>query len=207
MDQCRGIGKEDSSATQKRREAMIRDTIIRRIVQLDMAGNPLVEDDIRSAEELLYLAAIEEFGSWDTAIEYAGVSVRDALLSRELSPERVKHRLRRLCTTGYDLGATVNRNRDKSLYLAALKHFGTWRKALASAGIDLKNVANRKPKHLTRETMLLWIRGRHETGKTLMYRDACLENRDYALAIRREFGSWIRAVREALGKPPPDERS
>ncbi len=28
----------------------------------------------------------------------------------------------------------------------------------------------------------------------------------YALAIRREFGSWIRAVREALGKPPPDER-
>jgi hypothetical protein len=186
---------------------MIRDTIIRRIVQLDMAGNPLVEDDIRSAEELLYLAAIEEFGSWDTAIEYAGVSVRDALLSRELSPERVKHRLRRLCTTGYDLGATVNRNRDKSLYLAALKHFGTWRKALASAGIDLKNVANRKPKHLTRETMLLWIRGRHETGKTLMYRDACLENRDYALAIRREFGSWIRAVREALGKPPPDDRS
>jgi hypothetical protein len=207
MDQCLGIGKEDSPAKQKRREAMIRDTIIRRIVQLDMAGNPLVEDDIRSAEELLYLAAIEEFGSWDTAIEYAGVSVRDALLSRELSPERVKHRLRRLCTTGYDLGATVNRNRDKSLYLAALKHFGTWRKALASAGIDLKNVANRKPKHLTRETMLLWIRGRYETGKTLMYRDACLENRDYALAIRREFGSWIRAVREALGKPPPDERS
>ena len=186
---------------------MIRETIIRRIVQLDIAGNALVEEEIRSAEELLYLAAIKEFGSWDTAIEYAGVSVRDALLSRELSPERVTHRLRRLCTTGYDLGAKVNRNRDKALYLAALKHFGTWRKALASAGIDLKNVANRKPRHLTRETMLLWIRGRHETGKTLMYRDACLENRDYALAIRREFGSWIRAVREALGKNPPDDHS
>ncbi len=40
-----------------------------------------------------------------------------------------------------------------------------------------------------------------------MYRDACLENRDYALAIRREFGSWIRAVREALGKNPPEEHS
>jgi len=63
---------------------MIRDTIIRRIVQLDMAGNPLVEEEIQAAEELLYLAAIKEFGSWDTAIEYAGVSVRDALLSKAL---------------------------------------------------------------------------------------------------------------------------
>jgi hypothetical protein len=37
--------------------------------------------------------------------------------------------------------------------------------------------------------MLLWIRNRQAAGQTLAFTEVCLENRDYALAIRREFGS------------------
>ena len=177
---------------------MIRDTIIRRIVQLDMADNPLVEDDIRFAEELLYLAAIEEFGSWQTALDYAGVRARDVGRSRELTAKRVKQRLRRLCTTGYDLGAHLNRERDRELYYAALHHFGTWRQALTASGINLSNVTHKTTKHLNRATMVLWLQCRKAEGKTVMYRDVCLENRLYALAIRREFGSWIKAIEQAF---------
>ncbi len=56
---------------------MIRDTIIRKIVELDVAGNSLHEDNVQATNDLLYQAAMSEFGSWETALLYAGVSARD----------------------------------------------------------------------------------------------------------------------------------
>lgn len=185
---------------------MIRETIIRKIVEMDVAGHRLVEESVREANELLYEAAVNEFGSWQTALDYAGVSARDVARSRELTAERVKQRLRRLCTTGYDLGAHLNRERDRELYYAALHHFGTWRLALTASGINLSNVASKSMKHLNRATMLFWLRSRKAEGKTVMYRDVCLENRNYALAIRREFGSWIKAMKEAFPSEDDEKR-
>lgn len=176
---------------------MIRETIIRKIVELDVAGNSLHEDNVQATNDLLHQAAISEFGSWETALLYAGVSVRDVGRFRDLSPERIKQQLRRLCTTGYDLGAKVNQERDRALYDAARQHFGGWRDALAAAGINLANVTHRKPKNLDREAMLRWLRNRHSAQQTLVYTEVCLENRDYALAIRREFGSWAKAIDQA----------
>jgi len=183
---------------------MIRETIIRTIVELDVAGHRLAEESVRATNELLYEAAINEFGSWQTALDYAGVRARDVGRSRDLTAERVKRRLRRLCTTGYDLGAHVNRERDRELYYAALHHFGNWRGALSAAGINLANIARRKPKHLDRDSMILWLRNRQVSGQSTIYWEVCLENREYALAIRREFGSWEKAIKEAI---PPTEAS
>lgn len=92
----------------------------------------------------------------------------------------------------------MNRSRDRGLYEAALRHYGSWRKALKAAGVNMANVTHRKPKHLDREAMILWIRNRQDVGESLVYTDVCLENRAYALAINREFGSWARAVEAAL---------
>ncbi len=47
--------------------------------------------------------------------------------------------------------------------------------------------------------MIQWLRNRQSTGQSLTYSEVCLENRDYALAIRREFRSWIRALNAAVG--------
>ena len=49
--------------------------------------------------------------------------------------------------------------------------------------------SHRRPKHLDRETMLLWIQQRHAAGQSLVWTTVCLENRDHALATRREFYS------------------
>lgn len=176
---------------------MIRRTIIRKIVERDVAGQSLLEDDARSTDELLYLAAVSEFGSWETALQYAGVSAHDFRRCRDLSPERVRKQLCRLCTTGYDLGAKVNRSRDRALYDAAVQHFGSWREALSAAGINLTNVSHRRPRHLDREMMILWLRNRHAAGQSLIYTEVCLENRDHALAIRRAFDSWSKALKAA----------
>ncbi|MDA8745841.1 hypothetical protein N9N28_14525 [Rubripirellula amarantea] len=177
---------------------MIREAIIRKIVERDVAGESLLEDEVRTSEDLLHAAAIEEFGSWETALEYSGVRARDVGRSRELTPERTTQQLRRLCTTGYDLAAMVNRSRNRPLYDAALRHHGTWRAALTAAGIDLSNVSRRRPENFDRETMILWLRERQAAGQSLVYSEVCLENRDKAMAIRRTFGSWTAAIKIAL---------
>ncbi|KAA1258091.1 hypothetical protein LF1_06060 [Rubripirellula obstinata] len=176
---------------------MIREAIIRKIVERDLAGESLLEDEVRSDDELLHAAAIEDFGSWETALEYSGVRARDVGRSRELTPERTAQQLRRLCTTGYDLAAKVNRSRNRPLYEAALRHHGTWRAALTAAGINLANVSRRRPENFDRETMILWIRQREAAGQSLVYSEVCLENRDKAMAIRRTFGSWSKAMEAA----------
>jgi len=63
---------------------MIRETIIRKIVELELAGHSLLEDNVRTTDELLYAAAVSEFGSWETALDYAGVSPRAVGRSRDL---------------------------------------------------------------------------------------------------------------------------
>jgi hypothetical protein len=67
----------------------------------------------------------------------------------------------------------------------------------------MANVTHRRPKHLDRESMLLWLRNRTESDQSITFSEVCLENRDYALAIKREFGSWARALEEAF--PTSDE--
>jgi hypothetical protein len=56
---------------------MIRETIIRKIVELDVAGHSLLEENIRSIDELLHASAVNEFGSWETALQYSGVSAHN----------------------------------------------------------------------------------------------------------------------------------
>ena len=176
---------------------MIREAIIRKLVERDLAGESLREEDVRRSDQLVHAAAINEFGSWETALAYAGVDARHVATSRDLNQARVEQQLRRLCTTGYDLGAMVNRSRDRALYDAALRYHGSWRAALTAAGINLANVSRRRPENFDRETMLLWLRNRQAAGESLIYTEVCLEHRDKALAIRRTFGSWQRAVDEA----------
>jgi hypothetical protein len=92
----------------------------------------------------------------------------------------------------------VNRSRDRALYEAAIRHFGSWREALTTAGINLANVTRHRPKNLDRDAMLLWIRNRKEAGQSITFSEVCFENRDYALAIKREFRSWAKAIEMSI---------
>ncbi len=42
--------------------------------------------------------------------------------------------------------------------------------------------------------MILWLQQRQAAGQSLRWTVVCLENRDHALAIRREFGNWRDAI-------------
>jgi hypothetical protein len=47
------------------------------------------------------------------------------------------------------------------------------------------------------ETMKLWLKEREASGQSLVWTKVCLENRTYALAIRRRFRSWKKALKAA----------
>ena len=79
-----------------------------------------------------------------------------------------------------------------------MHYYGSWRGALSASGINLANVSRRRPKHLDREVMILWLQQRQAAGQSLSWTVVCLENRDYALAIRRVFRSWRDAI-DAVG--------
>ena len=61
-----------------------------------------------------------------------------------------------------------------------MHYFGRWRGALSASGINLANVSRRRPKHLDREAMILWLQQRPAAGQSLRWTVVCLENRDYA---------------------------
>jgi hypothetical protein len=44
--------------------------------------------------------------------------------------------------------------------------------------------------------MILWLRQRQAAGQSMTYTEVCLENRDKAMAVRRTFGSWSKAMEE-----------
>jgi hypothetical protein len=49
--------------------------------------------------------------------------------------------------------------------------------------------------------LILCLRNRKESGQSITFSEVCLENRDYAFAIRREFRSWARAIEAAIEHP------
>ena len=118
---------------------MSREDIIRRIVQREFQKQGLTEEAVLEDMPDLHQSACDHFGTWETALKYAGVNLRRLYAKHDYSRELVRQKIRNLCLNGYNLTATRNMRRDRRLYEAARQHFGTWRQALRAAGIDLEH--------------------------------------------------------------------
>lgn len=191
---------------------MSREDVIRQIVERDLQDQELSERGVRRDAKDLYTAACECFGTWDTALQYAGISQRRVLTSKirrgkgkgrqspiELDSESrwVLRRIRKMCLSGYDLSANRNARRDRQLYDAAQHHFGSWDRALSAVGINLENAFSQGSERYDRDVLLAHIRQRHESGKPLVWHLACFDNLAVARAIKHMFGSWAKALAAA----------
>ena len=116
---------------------MSREAVIRRIVEREMQGQPLTEEAVRDDAPALHRAACEVFGTWDTALHYAGV--RCCRRGFEPStPEQVIQQIRRYLQTGRRPIGTFVRRHHYRLHRDAIRCFGTWRQALSAAGVDIR---------------------------------------------------------------------
>lgn len=181
---------------------MSREDVIRQIVERDIQDLGLSEElVVREAPEL-YSAACESYGTWETALQYAGVSERRVVVPDLSSPDQVLRKIRQLCLDGYDLSAGRNKERDRKLFNAARRHFGSWRKALRAVGMNLEQARpSSKPRNLSRDKVISILRQRQAEGKSLEWSVVCLENRVFAVAAKQLFRSWRRAL-EAAGMLP-----
>jgi hypothetical protein len=175
---------------------MSREDIIRQIVERETQTCGLTEEVVQHEAPELYQSACDHFGTWDTALQYAGVNLYDLYAARHYSREQVIQEIRKCCRKSFKPTAMAVQKQNYWLYKAARKYFGDWRHALAAAGVDIFHagffhVSRRLP---STEQLANALRAWRADGHSLRWNDICLQNFALASAAKRRFRSWRRAL-------------
>ncbi len=176
-----------------------KEDVIRRILELELAGESLHSREVQKRQGGLDLAARRHFGSWRKALCAAGLDDGKVCRQRQWTDQRIVAAIQRLARQGVPLNSGSVRRVDGGLRCAALKHLGSWEAALRAAGIDPRTVRCRQPRW-TAEEVLQAIRRQHQ--QNLSPQEAVAVRRSVESAAQRLFGSWKAAVR-AAGVPNP----
>lgn len=152
----------------------------------------------------LHSAARREFGSWESAVRAAGY---DYLRLNELAAtgytrwteERIINKIKELYSSreAPDKGLNVTA-RCPSLYSAACRIFGSWRKSLEEAGFDESFLElNTRRKKWTKKKVIEKIINFYKAGEKLQ--SSYVQRKHPALfsAAARELGGWKKAIAAA----------
>ena len=162
------------------------------------SGEDLNYANIAHDQVALLRAATRYFGSWRAAIEFAGLNYDDIRRYKTWSRDRILERIRELYTQGEDLSwRHVSTKVDPQLAAAATKrkHFGSWREAVAAAGLDYGLI--RRYREWDENTIKERLCELHEQGVDLNAKN--MEEYDITLitAARRRYDSWDKALTAA----------
>ncbi len=172
-----------------------KESIGEEIRQMFDAGVDLNYARVANEQVALLRAATRYFGSWRTAIEFAGLNYDDIRRYKSWSRERILERVRELHAQGEDLSwRHVSTQIDPQLAAAATKskHFGSWRSAVTAAGLDYGTI--RRYREWDEATITARIQELHGQGMDLNAKS--MEEHDITLitAARRRFDSWDKAL-------------
>jgi hypothetical protein len=175
-----------------------KENIAGEIRQMFEIGENLNYANVAQEQVALLRAATRYFGSWRVAVEFAGLNYDDIRRYKTWSRDRIVERIKELHTQGEDLSwRHVSTQVDPQLAAAATKrkHFGSWRNAVAAAGLDYGLI--RRYREWDENTITQRLRHLHEQGVDLNAKN--MEDFDITLitAARRRFESWDRALTAA----------
>jgi hypothetical protein len=145
--------------------------------------------------KLLYAAVRESrFGSWEKALEAAGIDYKDVRRYRSWDKDKVVNRIRELHEQGVSLNAKHIQTHYGPIYDAAVRRFNSWEDAIESAGFNYSDIAIRRKR--SREEILEELREILGNGEPLS--DTHVRRKYPALhaAACREFGCWTAARKE-----------
>jgi hypothetical protein len=174
------------------------DRIITEIERLHAVGAALNYGSASKQHLALVKAAEQHFGTWRRAVEAGGIDYDSLRKYQRWDRERIIRRIRELHAVGYDLSwRIVSTDVDPPLAYAAIKPtgFGSWRAAIAAAGLDYEQVA--RYRYWDKERILREIQEMHRAGKPLSVSDVERSNAPLLWAARRHFLSWGDALTEA----------
>ena len=115
----------------------------------------------------VHAAAVRIWGTWKDAIEACGLDYDNIRKYRVWSDERVVKEIVELSKKHYPLASKFAQTIHKPLYMAAVRRFGSWSKALRKAGIDNKRVRLRRAR--TAEEIKEEILGLYRDKVSLAY--------------------------------------
>lgn len=159
------------------------------------AGDDLSYSGFSRACPSLFRAATRYFGTWQSAVEAAGICYDAVRRYRAWTNEKILAAIRDRRARGLDLSwRHVAEQGDPGLAAAATRsiHFGSWRAAVTAAGLDYDHIC--RYRRWSRDGILRAVRQRHARGLALNAKT--LERDDTALltAARRRFASWEQAL-------------
>lgn len=170
-----------------------REEIIRQILHREAAGLPLKTTGKDGVDSSLYQAASRIFGSWGNALKSAGIAPARARAAGRWSPLRVLATIRALSRRRRPIPAAELQRRLEPVMDAARRIYGSWPKALMTAGVD----------PLTFRRILPWTKDRIiEAVLTRALNNEPLGSctvrpRSLAEAAVRVYGSWQSALTAA----------
>jgi hypothetical protein len=175
-----------------------KESIALEIRRLYAAGENLNYAAIAQEQVALLRAATRYFGAWRAAVEYSGLNYEDIRRYKTWSKDRILERIRELHEQGEDLSwRHISTQVDPQLAAAATKrkHFGSWRNAVTSAGLDYSQI--RRYREWNEETITRRLKELYDQGIDLNAKN--MEEYDITLitAARRRFDSWDKALTAA----------
>ena len=177
--------------------------IINEIRRLHEEGTPLTVQNISRAYSSLYSAALRYFKGWNHAVVAAGIDYPSILhASRRLAAgkitkwtrERVVVEIRKIPPEKLWFIYKT----DIALHSAARREFGTWKRAIESAGYSydyINKIAPTKYTTWSREKIIQMIRSL--TAEQLTYGRMTKEHLLLYSAAYRKFGNWSNALQAA----------
>jgi hypothetical protein len=174
------------------------ETIAAEILSRHAAGLDLSYSGMTRENLPLLRAATRYMGSWQAAIEFAGLNYEDIRRYKSWTNDRIVERIRELYARGEDLSwRYISLTLDPSLAAAATKksHFGSWRTALEAAGLDYDAI--RRYRDWSEDEVLRRVRDLYAQGQSLNAKTMEKEQITLITAARRRFPSWDRTLAAA----------
>jgi hypothetical protein len=162
------------------------------------SGENLNYSSVAQSNLSLLRAATRYFGTWEAAVNFAGLDYSQIRRYKSWTRDRIVERIRELHEQGVDLSwRNVCLNVDPQLAAAATKksHFGSWREALEASGLDYDSI--RRYREWDDERVLQMVREMHARGTGLNAKNMEQEDITLITAARRRFDSWHQALTAA----------
>ncbi|MHC4480631.1 MAG: homing endonuclease associated repeat-containing protein [Planctomycetota bacterium] len=152
----------------------------------------------RKQYSALAYAAIRDnqFGSWDAALEAAGLDPADVRRYESWHEEKILRRVKERSRARKPLNSKAMQDEDSKLFNAALNYFGGWDKALEAAGIAPDDVYKRR--RWSADIIKEEVKALNRAGEDLAAPNMRKNHSSLYSAACKYFGSWT-AAREACG--------
>lgn len=175
-----------------------KESIAMDILSMYESGENLNYSSMAANNLSLLRAATRYFGTWEAAVNFSGLDYELIRRYKSWTRERILARIRELHAQDVDLSwRNVCLNVDPQLAAAATKksHFGSWREALESAGLDYDAI--RRYREWDDDRVINMVKELHVDGTRLNAKNIETEDITLITAARRRFDSWHQALTAA----------